>query len=598
MTGRKLLLSTAAAAMAWTVIVYATGGLDVRIAGVPLRARDTFRAAALSGALLLVYAFAYRAAFGADVELLADIWRRRSPVIAAGAALVALAVSLRFSSFAVAGADTYGYVSQAYDWARGQLPAAIPLPVQFPWPSADLLTTPLGYRPGPQPHTMVPTYAPGLPLLMAVMLSVGPIGPFLITPACAAITVWLTYLLGRRVAGPAVGATAAILIAASPVEQFQSLWAMSDVPSAACWTAAVLASLGTSRRSAAIGGLGTALALFVRPNLPLLALVPLAVVLTENITRRERFIRAALFCAPLLPVVVVVGALNALWYGGPLRSGYGAAGELYAFENVRTNLQRYPAWLWQSQSAFVLFAALPLLPFARRSAARRSVIALYATVAATCACYVAYAPFDDWWYLRFLLPAWGAFAVLMAMGIVSVARAGWRPWGAVAAALLVLASVMTNVSFSTEKGLYSVMRAGERRYIDVGRFAGGTLPANAVVLTMQHSGAIRFYGGKLTIRYDFLDKDRARQVPADLERLGYHPFMAIDDWEAQYVRLQFGFAPDAPLPWPVLARMRENGGVTIFDLSKAGVTQPASIEPGGQPLCPAPVPLTLRAGSS
>ena len=34
--------------------------------------------------------------------------------------------------------------------------------------------------------------------------------------------------------------------------------------------------------------------------------------------------------------------------------------------------------------------------------------------AVTFACYVSYSQFDVWWYLRFLLPAGGAFAVLLA----------------------------------------------------------------------------------------------------------------------------------------------------------------------------------------
>ena len=49
---------------------------------------------------------------------------------------------------------------------------------------------------------------------------------------------------------------------------------MSDVPAGALWTAAAVAALGDSRRSAALSGLAAAAGLLVRPNLVLLTLVP------------------------------------------------------------------------------------------------------------------------------------------------------------------------------------------------------------------------------------------------------------------------------------------------------------------------------------
>jgi hypothetical protein len=56
-------------------------------------------------------------------------------------------------------------------------------------------------------------------------------------------------------------------------------------------------------------------------------------------------------------------------------------------------------------------------------------------------------------------------------------------------------------------------------------------------------------------------------VPAAIEGKGYHPFLIVDDFEIAQVRSLFGVSADAPLPWPIVARMRELGGVTIFDLA-------------------------------
>ena len=141
------------------------------------------------------------------------------------------------------------------------------------------------------------------------------------------------------------------------------------------------------------------------------------------------------------------------------------------------------------------------------------------------------------------------------------------------------------------------MKAGERRYADVGTYIHEALPPNAVVLTVQHSGSVRYYGGRMTIRWDLIDRDWTARAAAELERLGLHPYMVIEDWEMPQMRGWFGLAPDAPIPWPLVARMREPVGVSVLDMS----SQPRraepfrrALEPGGTPLCGAHQPLTIQ----
>ena len=93
--------------------------------------------------------------------------------------------------------------------------------------------------------------------------------------------------------------------------------------------------------------------------------------------------------------------------------------------------------------------------------------------------------------------------------------------------------------------------------------------------------------------------DRSRLDVArgpELERLGLHPYMVIEDWEMPQMRDWFGLAPDAPAPWPLVARMREPVGVSVLDMSSqpAAGTVPAALEPGGTPLCSAQQPLTIQ----
>ena len=242
--------------LAWGLMVMLTGGIDTRIGGLVIRSRDPFRALVAGLALFLVHVALSPAGWRRAADRLAHLLPTAAPVIAAVAALLLSVHAMRDGAFVAGGADAYGYVSQAYGWARGTLPRGEPLAFSVPWPSGDASLAPLGYRVGPRPHTIVPTYAPGLPLIMAATTFIaGACGPFLVVPLCAALVVWLTFRLGRRTGGVPAGLLSAIFVATSPVVVFQTIWPMSDIPAAALWTGATLAALGDRRRGALASGL-------------------------------------------------------------------------------------------------------------------------------------------------------------------------------------------------------------------------------------------------------------------------------------------------------------------------------------------------------
>jgi hypothetical protein len=61
------------------------------------------------------------------------------------------------------------------------------------------------------------------------------------------------------------------------------------------------------------------------------------------------------------------------------------------------------------------------------------------------------------------------------------------------------------------------------------------------------------------------------------------------------VNREFGLPADRPLPWPYIARMRESGGVGIYDLaSHPQGNSPVAIEPGGAPRYAAPKAIVLK----
>ena len=145
---------------------------------------------------------------------------------------------------------------------------------------------------------------------------------------------------------------------------------------------------------------------------------------------------------------------------------------------------------------------------------------------------------------------------------------------------IVLLMVQHATSFALRETVFGPSHNPDHRYADVGDFAARTLPENAVVLAMQHSGTIRFYGGRATLRYDFIGRDWGGRAPAEIEGLGQHPYLVIEDWEETYVQKQFGLPADRELPWPQVARLRASGGVTVYDLATTRPTlTPAALEP-------------------
>jgi 4-amino-4-deoxy-L-arabinose transferase-like glycosyltransferase len=431
--------------------------------------------------------------------------------------------------------------------------------------------------------------------MAAATFIAGACGPFLVVPLCAALVVWLTFRLGRRTGGVPAGLLSAIFVATSPVVVFQALWPMSDIPAAALWTGAALAALDDRRRGALASGLCAAVGLLVRPNLPVVPLVLLAH-LAFSWRGRERWIRVALFCAAVAPAAIGIAVLNAAWYGAPWNSGYGAAAELYSAGNIVANLARYPVWLSQTQTPLLLLALIPFLPRFRADADARAVRLCAALFLATLGCYLVYSPFEEWWYLRFLLPAIPALLVLMSTGMVALGRRLPKPWGGVKVAAVALLLLTFTMRFNQRHGMFGPLKDGESRYADVGVYIHEALPPNAIVFSVQQSGSVRYYGGRMTIRWDLIDRDWTARAAAEVERLGLHPYMVIEDWELPQMRDWFGLAPEAPVPWPLVARMREPVGVSLLDLSSrppAG-TVPAALTPGSAPHCVALQSLVIR----
>lgn len=498
----------------------------------------------------------------------ADASSGRTPRIATLLALLAVAASLgvaiRWNTAAIGGSDSHCYAGQARMFTEGRWSLPPPIAGRVPWPSAPATFVPSGFAPSPDGSgASVPLCPAGLSLVMAAALKLGGNQAlFLVVPLLGALAVWCTFVLGRRMAGPWVGAASAVLVACSPIFLYQVVQPMSDVPAAAFWVASLAAAAGARPNGGLRGTMGRALgagllagaAIMMRPNLAPLTFVPVLLAgLHEpgessplSVSRTWRWPPAVAAALGVLPGVAAVAWLQMAIYGSPLRSGYGDLGQLFSLDNVAANLVRYSSWLATAHSpVLALGLAAPLVVRSRTTA-----WLLLAFALGLLAMYLPYVQFTDWWYTRFLLPALPVLIVMMTS--VAWAALGRLPRGIGAGVLLGLALLLGGL-WEHRAGELDVFRlkALERKYVELGRYATTRLPPDAIVLAAQPTGSIRFYANLPTLSWDAIAPEWLDRVLDDLRARGLTPYFAIESWEADAFRARFrGHSPLGDLDWP------------------------------------------------
>ena len=494
---------------------------------------------------------------------------RAAALVAAVLSIGVLYSGLRLGALVAGGADSYGYVSEAALWRHGLPIVHQSIVLASPWPHAAQTWTPLGYRESPKSRdAIVPVYAPGLPLLMALLQIVaGPCGAFLVVPLCGALTIWLTFTLGRRLfEAPAVALWGAALVATSPVFLYQLMNAMSDVPVTAAWTLVLV--LAVADRPLACG-IATGVAIAIRPNLAPLAIVVAAWIglagAAPGKPRSSNGGHVVRFLIGVAPAILGIGWLNGQLYESPLTFGYGKTSDFYSFGYLLTNVRQFATWTMDVETPVVALAALylavpRLFPPARIRFAR---LLLGGTMAVVVGSYLFYVPFGAWWFLRFLLPMWPVMMLLTAASVDTLARRWLRPAYPVvivaAAALLAWHGVRT----AADRYAFDLWR-GERRYIDVGRFMAAHTEPDAVLFSMQHSGSLRLYAGRLTLRYDLLDPAWLDRTVEHLRSIGRRPYFVLDEFEVEVFKRRFGRRNQAgALDWPPMATLGST--VAIYD---------------------------------
>jgi hypothetical protein len=619
---RRTVAAAAVLALAWSILVWVTGGTVIAIAGLRVSSTNPVRPLIAAVILIAIYVFAAgRQRVHDDAAL---VRRLATPSRIAAVLAVAIGViALAQSSFTASGADAYAYVTQADLLLSGRLTVPVPIANDVPWPRPLSTFVPFGYSAVANESAIASAVGPGLPLLMALFKAIaGHPALFLVVPITAALLVWSTFAIGREMGSSALGLGAAWLVATSPAFLTMTKEPMSDVPAAAFLAVAVwmtcrlrLAVVAGVAAATVVSGVAAAIAILIRPNL-----VPLAATLAvwmlwqrEENDLRDRLRSLVLFSIPVVLACLSIAWINNTLFGSPFSSGYGATGQLFSVANVVTNVQRYGGWLAETQTPVAVAGLFALLVSSSRlwpesearglgtvASAKAAALLLAAIAGTVFAIYAFYIPFDAWWFLRLLLPAWPALCIGSAAVIMAVSRlAGVRAREAQVVALIAL-------------GLYTAFLArrlnvfpdneGERRYATIAELVQHATEPSSLILASIHTGPLRYYAGRDTMRFDLLDEAWLDRAVAWLTAQGRHPYFLIEDWERPIFERRFAALNTLGRLdlSPMLAYRAYGipGTVYLFDPSKpsASTLEPAPIR-DPQPRCPLPAEppgLTLR----
>jgi hypothetical protein len=418
------------------------------------------------------------------------------------------AVLARYTGACAAGSDSSGYLNNARLLSEARL--TVPMrrvPGMDPASLPSYTHVPLGFIPNPDRLSMTPTYPMGLPLLVAATARmVGwDLAPALIMGLHALCGLVVMYLLGRQFGlGPGWAWIGALLLGANSLYLMMSLQLMSDVPATVWLGAAVLCSLKSGARWhwAFAAGIALSVAVLVRPT-NLLGIVPIGLALGFSLRRW-----LLLFFGGL-PGAVFLGFVNHTIYGSILTTGYGGFGWMFSPGYVSSTLLHYGHWLPVLLTPLIALAlGLPFLW--RRQPVQTSVLAAWSSTLLVF--YMFYSvTHDDWWYLRFILPAFPPLllaALLVASALAARFKLTWQPgWFALATvAILIYAGVCFHH--------FHVPSAGrnERLYPEMAAWMKTHLPADALVASMQTSGALLYYTQFAFFRWDQVS-------PGDFQRI-------------------------------------------------------------------------------
>jgi membrane protein YfhO len=447
---------------------------------------------------------------------------------------------------AVGGSDTSGYLRLARSLLQGDIVQRVTELDLLGLPDEFIRNfIPLAYDPGPQSGTMTPLYPVGMPLLMAAGALIGgwEHGPFLINPIAAALSLILIYLIGLELGLPrGFSIWAAIMLAASPTLIYLALQPMSDAMAMFWGLVAILGALRSRKRDswALLAGAAFGMAFLIRPT-NILLLIPLLFSLRLKPKTILYFLLGG------MPTAAIFLAYNAVVFGHPLATGYGRIGlwRALGIGGFKERFDHY--WYWIK----VTMSPLPLLCWLAVTVDRkvewRNRLMLLSWFGAFFLFYCCYDDYNAWWYTRFLLPGYPA----LVLGVVLIARdlpellRTWVSESNRARLKWVMLIIMAAVPLSHERryinklDVFSIGVAEEANQTSC-LWADQRLPSKSLIVSMQMSGALKFYTGRPIVRWDAIAPGQWPEVKKRAAERGYQWYALLQPFEVEDARKRMG----------------------------------------------------------
>jgi hypothetical protein len=499
-----------AAALALTVLVFLVG-VDIRIGGVTVRSHSAARVLAGVIALVLV-----RLRVGIESY---PKWIMRL------AMLVAICGSveawLRFLLASIGGADSYGYVSASRMIASWRLIEPAPIAEWLSAANRMAIASPLGWTPSPDGSGIAPTFPIGVSAVMALFSAIGGgRAVFFVAPVMGVITLWLVYRLARDWFDAETGLFATALVAWNPLFITYAKQPMSDVPATMWVMLALFLAVRSNAWTAFAAGLAAGAAVITRPALLVAAaLIPLTAYRGES--SRQRFFASS---AGLAIGVLVTMTIQNHFFGSPFSTGYGSASNLFSVSHVTANLGIFLRHGWTVVGPLFI-PGLIIGLFASRPEPRSKPLLIFAAVTLP---YLFYLPFDHWETTRFLLPGLVPLTVVAADGLMHIARLPRKPPVTAAVTIAFIAIVAGRSEILLGKSSVWDIASLEERYPLAGEWINVNTPPTSVVMANQHSGSLRWYGKRQTIRWDFIAPEQLAATVRDLQSHGAIVYVALE----------------------------------------------------------------------
>ena len=301
----------------------------------------------------------------------------------------------------------------------------------------------------------------------------------------------------------------------------------------------------------------------------------------------------------MIAAALFIAAAQCALYGSPLQSGYGDLGPLFAVSNIGINVRNYLRWLIDSQTPLILIGLAAVVWPARR---------IWPAVTDRTIFWVVGACVVGLWIFYLLYVPWtrmGIPAVLPDRLALHDARARRRHRGCFAngsrqARALHRARCAAGIREFNDSRLRGAFEGGrgDREFVAAALATQAAIPATSVVLAELHSGSLRYYGGRMTMNYVWLDGAWLDRAVSWLDEHGASSYALLSREEAVAFRAHFdGSARLARLDAPPVFVFPETG-LALYALSAPfpGPTQALRFDPGQLRSVPpvAPVPFGFR----